>query len=335
MSLTPLILSLPGGYAIGPLPFVLAGVVLLLFGAVLWTVVVVWTAWVTYRPPRMRGGRAWARLGRTSPDDLGLSYEEEPYDLRDAADPTATLRLAAWWLPHPDGGARTCVLLHGYGDARAGALAWAGVWRRLGFHLLLFDARAHGDSGGRFSSGGVHERDDLHRLLDALKQRRPVESKRLVLFGVSFGCLAAAACAAGRDDVAALVLDSPILDWPTAARRHARLLGLPLDLAHGLRVRLAERYLRVRFDDVRLTRTLPDVRCPVLAVLPRRDVLLAADEADAIAAACDASWRPDSFHNLAIADDPDLYERTLRDFLKGGRGSPPAPPAAGVRPAPA
>ena len=303
------------GLADGPVPFALAGLMLLLLGAATWAAAVWWTAAAIHRPPRMVGGRAWARLGRTSPADLGLRFVDEPRDVPDAARPAESIRLAAWWLPHPRVSRRTCVLLHGYGDARAGALAWAALWQRLGFHLLLPDARAHGDSGGDQAGGGVLERDDLHRLLDDLKHRHPDACRDgIVLFAVSYAGLAATACAARRDDLSALVLESPVASWPDVTRRYARLLGLPLDHAHPLRMRLAMRRIGVDFAESDLVQNLAAITCPTLAILPQDDPLLDPAAADAIAATAQA-WRPESGHNLAFAADPAGYERRLRAFL--------------------
>ena len=310
------------GYAHSVGPFLLAAAVLLSAGLAAWALAVLWTTRAILRPPRMTGGRAWARLARTNPADLDLPFEDERYDVADAATPGGRISLAAWWVPPPADAAfgRTCVLLHGYGDARVGALAWAGVWRDLGFGLLLPDARAHGDSGGDEAGGGVLERDDLHRLLDAFRARRPAASSgSLVLFAVSFAGLAAAACATRRDDVSALVLDSPVADFPDATRRTARLLGLPLDHAHPLRNRLAERWLGVCFDEVRLARSLADLTVPTLAILPRDDPLLGPADADEIAGLARATggdaWRPDAGHNLALAADPDAYRDRLASLL--------------------
>lgn len=55
------------------------------------------------------------------------------------------------------------ILLHGQADNRRGMLGNAGMLLRHGFSVLLPDARAHGESGGRIATYGVMEADDLRR----------------------------------------------------------------------------------------------------------------------------------------------------------------------------
>lgn len=324
----------PARYASSWAPFVLMLVLLLALGAALWLMTLLWTTLIMHRPPRMTAGRALARLGRASPADLDMSFEEIVFNVPDVARPGRNLVLAGWWIAHPGGPAvrRTCIMLHGYGDSRAGSLAWARPWQDMGFHLLLLDLRAHGDSGGRLSGGGVWERGDLDCVIDELRTQRPLATRTLVLFGISYGGMIAAACAAQRDDLAALVIDSPVEGWSSATRRYAELLGLPLPRAHGLRMRLAQRALGVRFGDIRPAVTLRRVACPVLAVLPESDVLVSPVESGEIAAAVEAGrsgnrvWRADSGHNLALAADAARYEHVLREFISKvppGAAGPP------------
>ena len=323
-------------YAQDWIPFVLTLLILAAVGGALWLAALVWTTWIMHRPPRMTAGRALARLGRASPQDVGLnSFEEVVFGVPDMAQPGQNMTLAAWWISHPAAAVRRCcILLHGYGDSRAGSLAWAPLWQELGFHLLLLDLRAHGDSGGRLSGGGGWEKADLHAVIDELRHRYVAAARQIVLFGVSYGGLIAAACAAERDDLAALVMDSPVEGWGSATRRYAELLGLPVQRAHNLRLRLAQRVLRVRFDDVRPANTLPQVSCPILAILPGSDVLVAPEESAQMARAVEDKgppsrvWRAAASHNLAIVSEPAVYGRVLREFLEEALAAPEAQASA-------
>ena len=67
--------------------------------------------------------------------------------------------LKGWWM-EASKEAPTIVILHGVKQNRTDVLRAALVLRREGFNVLMFDGRAHGDSGGRYVTYGVFERRD-------------------------------------------------------------------------------------------------------------------------------------------------------------------------------
>lgn len=315
------------GYAEGAWPWVGLVLLLLMAAAVTWVLALLWTTRLIHLPPRLTPPRALARLGRSSPADLGLAYEAQDFEVRDSANAVTNrpLAVAGWWIaaPHDRPERGSCILLHGYGDARSGALAWAPVWHAAGFNLLLPDLRAHGDSGGTHSGGGVWERDDVHHLIEALRAARPTETETLVLAGISFGGLVASAVAAERDDLAAVVLDSPIASWPDATRRWGDLFSLPPPGATKLRFRLAQWLHRLDFSETIVATTLPRITAPLLLILPQHDVFMSGEEAEHLADLAAARegalthlWKPDATHNAALPTEPGEYARKVEDFLE-------------------
>jgi pimeloyl-ACP methyl ester carboxylesterase len=307
---------------------VLLGAGILLTGAA-----IVVMAWSLLRPPRMTDGKAAWLLQRLSPGDLALAYEEASYSVRDVRTGGA-LRMAAWWIPAAAASDRCVVLLHGYADAKVGAVAWAPVWHRLGYHILAPDLRAHGESEGRESTAGYFERHDVEQVISQLRAERPATTRHVVLFGASLGAAVATAVAALRDDVAAVVLESPYTDFCSAAMTHMDLLGLPGHLLQRAALRLAEWLAYAKFDDVNTIDLLRTVRCPVLVIAPAGDVFLPNTAMTAFEAALagrrgSAVWRVQgAAHMLAVQADADAYARRLQDFLAEALGaSPNAQPA--------
>lgn len=281
------------------------------------------------RPVRMGDGKALAVLRRMSPQDIGLSFEPMNFTVHDAAG--KPLRLAGWWMPAVAPGERAVVLLHGYADAKIGAIAWAPLWQSLGWNVLAVDLRAHGESDGRDSTGGFFERDDVSQVIDGLRNAKPRSAVDIALFGVSLGAAVACGVAALRDDICAVVLDSPFDDYAAAVREWAGRSSLPLPSLAGVVCRVGEWISGARFAAVRPVDLIPHIAAPVLVIHGGDDDFLAPAQLDRIKTAL--SQRPPTLitehlivpgaaHNLALAADPATYRQHLSAFLE--RCRPPA-----------
>ena len=285
-------------------------------------------AYTVLHPPRMTDGKAVYRLRRLSPGDLGLRFEPQTYTVRDERG--RPLRLTTWWIPAADPSAPpaggTVLLLHGYADAKVGAIAWAPPFHDAGLNVLAVDLRAHGESDGTLCTGGPAEADDVNQVLDQLLARRPDQTRQVVLFGASLGAAVAAAVASGRTDVAAVVLESPFADYRRAVRAHARLVGLPGGPVLRGAVAVAEAACGHRFDAARPIDRIPKIGCPVLVVLGDADLLLSPADVTALrdavsrqGVAGSAVWDvPGAGHLLALHVDPMGYRTALAAVLMAG-----------------
>ena len=276
-------------------------------------------------PPRMRNARAILFLRRLSPADLDLPYRDLNFTVRDHRT-VRPLRISGWWIDAPAPSDRTVILIHGYSDGKIGALAWAPLFRSLGFNILAVDQRAHGDSQGLFITAGFHERHDFSQVIDQLKSDHHDQTRKLVLFGVSLGAAAAAATAALRSDVSAVILDCPFKDFPSAVLSHAESLPVPGRLFQSMAVRIAELIARADFSQVRPVDFIANLACPIWIIQSTLDPFVPPEDQDAIAYAIASRpnnlppahfWRAEgSFHVLALADHPAEYTRRLTDFLE-------------------
>ncbi|MCP3060435.1 alpha/beta fold hydrolase [Myxococcus sp. K38C18041901] len=95
------------------------------------------------------------------------------------------LTLRGWYVPSRNRAA--VVLVHGFADNRAQLLFEARALARAGYGVLLFDLRAHGESGGDRVTWGDRERRDVTAALDFVSSRPDVDPARLGLFGFSMG----------------------------------------------------------------------------------------------------------------------------------------------------
>ncbi|HWE50247.1 MAG TPA: alpha/beta fold hydrolase [Bryobacteraceae bacterium] len=295
--------------------------VLLALGVLTAAAAVTAMAFALLRPPRMTDGKAVWVLRRISPADLGLGFEDISFNIRDEQT-GQPLRIAGWWMPHPKSIGKCVVLLHGYADAKVGSIAWAPVWQSLGYDVLAIDLRAHGESGGVYCTAGFWERHDLCQVLGQFRAEHPA-AKELVLFGVSLGAATAAATAALRNDIAAVVLESPPADFRNAAMAHMEHLGAPGRLFQKLALWLAGRLARCEFAEVRPMDLLSKIPCPVMIIAPDDDPMVSDAERSEIKQALDARggapqdvyWPVSTGHMLAIQAHRAGYEEQLRNFL--------------------
>ncbi|HXE53678.1 MAG TPA: alpha/beta hydrolase [Tepidisphaeraceae bacterium] len=300
------------------LVLVLVGVGLLLAG-----VTIALMAWSLLHPPRMTDGKALWVLKRLSPADIGLAFEDLRFDVRDERG--RPLRLAAWWIPHPNADGRCAVLIHGYADAKVGAIAWAPMWHAMGFNLLVPDLRAHGESEGSVCTAGYFERDDLSQILDELRESRPQDTREFVLFGVSMGAAVACATAANRTDVQAVVIDSPYVDFTIAAMAHMDRLGLPGRILQRPAIELAQWLTNANFDAVRTVGIMAKLPCPLLVIESENDSFISPADRARLAQAVEAHnpehgpaelWTvPGAEHLAALSSDSAAYQERLKRFL--------------------
>ncbi|HEV2295130.1 MAG TPA: alpha/beta hydrolase [Tepidisphaeraceae bacterium] len=304
-------------------------VLMLVMLAVLWAGVVFGMARMLLKPPRMTDGKAVYVLKRLSPGDLGLPFEEVSFVVRDAWD-GEPLKIAGWWIPPRAASGKCAVLLHGYGDAKVGAIAWAPTFHALGYGVLAIDLRAHGESGGIYSTAGFWERHDVGEVINQFRASRPEETQSVILFGVSLGAAVAAATAAQRDDIDAVILDSPFADYQSAIAAHAEILGQPAGVLQTMGVRLAEWLSGANFDSVRPVDLIPKIPCPLLIVQPGNDPFVPPADAQPIEAAAASRpaqlqtvyWHvPNAPHVQALSADPAGYSQKLEEFLESPVGA--------------
>jgi pimeloyl-ACP methyl ester carboxylesterase len=300
--------------------FILA-IVLLVVGVLLVGTLIYAMAIVLLRPPRLNDGAAVYLLHRLSPGDLGFNFEQINFQIRDERTSRA-MNIAAWWIPCERSAGRCAIIIHGYADAKVGGIAWAPTLHALGFNILAIDLRAHGESDGRDSTAGYWERHDVSQVINQLRAERPAESRTLVLFGVSLGAAVAAATADIRDDVAAVILESPFADYRAAVRRHGELMRLPGRALQNAAIALAERISGAHFDEVRPIDIIPRIKCPVMIIQASADDFVPEEEArriqSAIASRADSTcWTlPNTGHALGLANHTAEYAQRLKDFLE-------------------
>ncbi|MCY1040781.1 alpha/beta fold hydrolase [Corallococcus sp. bb12-1] len=262
-----------------------------------------------------------------------------PADLASASAREVTLRtedgveLRGWYVPSRNKAA--WVLAHGLSQTRMDLLPEARVLRDAGYGVLLFDLRAHGQSGGETSTWGDKERMDVRSALEFVRSQPDVDPARVGALGFSIGSAAVAEVAAKDPKVAAVVLLSPFNTLWLAAAYDFRRFGVVTQT--GALVPFWRR--GIQLEQVRTIDAVDSIKPrPLLIVAGTEEsgqVLL--DSLFAHVAPYAQTWRiPGASHGNFAATAPEEYPRRLRAFadeaLKAG---PVAEEAAAVEQAPA
>jgi pimeloyl-ACP methyl ester carboxylesterase len=161
------------------------------------------------------------RVSPVSPikENIGFEYSSVSFK---SADEAITLR---GWLFGPRTAKSALILVHGFGGNRfpfgMDTLDIVAAMSGIGYSVLAFDLRNSGDSTRSVSTFGMHEKNDV---LGAVAYMKGLGCKNIVLHGVSTGANAAALAASQTPtaDVAALILDSPVVRVSSFVLREMR-----------------------------------------------------------------------------------------------------------------
>lgn len=76
-------------------------------------------------------------------------------------------------LPDQDSVKGTIIMLHGIGGCKEDYLGIAKRLTESGYNCMIYDARAHGQSGGKYCTFGYHEKEDVQAVVTAILNYDP------------------------------------------------------------------------------------------------------------------------------------------------------------------
>lgn len=190
--------------------------------------------WISYQqtmdylhPPRQTASGALLR-------ENGIEFQEVELITED------NVRLSAWYT-RPKNGA-VILVAHGYGGARTEH--YHALFASYGYGVITWDFRAHGKSGGDFSSLGYYETLDAKAALDFVLAQPGVE--HIGAWGGSMGAVTMIRAAAQYPEIEALIVDSPFVTLEEEMN-----LRVPFPIMRSLVRFFAERESGVAVDYVR------------------------------------------------------------------------------------
>jgi alpha-beta hydrolase superfamily lysophospholipase len=114
-------------------------------------------------------------------DSLGLTHDTVLLKTTDS------LQLESWYAKH-DSAKGTILMFHGHGSSKSGIIAEARKLYDMGYHVMLTDFRAHGNSEGNTTSIGIYESRDVKAVYDYIVAKG---EKNIIIWGISMGAATA------------------------------------------------------------------------------------------------------------------------------------------------
>lgn len=284
---------------------------------------------------RQRAGYPARRPATVSPSDLGLRFETVRI-------PAATGLLPGWFIPSPEGASAPAVILvHGWESNRGRVLPNARFLHDIGFHVLAFDVRGHGENPAeQLPISGAEFASDTGAAVAWLAARPDVA--RIGVLGHSMGAVGAILAAAENPAIEALVSTAAPADPARLTRQTFLLAGLPIPGFMGgpLAWLTARVYLRPRGHSVAGIdgrRAIARYPGPVLIMHGSSDQViplqffrnLAEAARNGAPSRVETYVVPDGTHSF-LYEDPG-YRRVVGRFFAATLGGPVEPERAGER----
>lgn len=217
-------------------------------------------------------GGSWLsaqRLTRARHVAVGAAPHDFPFPLKNITFTTSDAENISGWLVPAPASKRAIVLLHGYTGNRKHMLPRARFFRELGYTVLLYDARACGESSGDAITFGYRERHDLIAAVKLLKDRG---CDQIACLGVSQGGATILFAAKELEGVKCVICESVYDEMTNAVdRRIRRFTLMPGSVGACLMVPFAEHRLDLGIDDVKPIDHIAKLPCPVFVISGERD----------------------------------------------------------------
>lgn len=98
-----------------------------------------------------------------------------------------SIKLVGYYIKSKENIAKgTVIILHGIGDIKESQIGMAEFLSNNGYNSIIFDLRAHGESGGKFCTYGYYEKRDVSRIIDYTIAEIS-DSKPIGIMGTSLG----------------------------------------------------------------------------------------------------------------------------------------------------
>ncbi|MBO1512959.1 alpha/beta hydrolase [Metabacillus bambusae] len=217
-------------------------------------------------------------------------------------------------------GEKVIIIAHGITWSLFGSFKYVEMFQKRGFHVLLCDHRYHGLSGGKYTSYGYYEKDDLKAWIDYLTDQMGAEVF-IGLLGESLGAASALEVSKRDRRVKFCIADCSFSDFQSLLRLRlkmdTKLRLYPLIDLVSLLVKLRHGW---SFPDISPIKDLEKTKTPILFIHGKEDSFIPLQMTlDMFKRKKDNKKLylvPRAGHAEAYNTDPKGYEKKVIEFIK-------------------
>ena len=213
---------------------------------------------------------------------------------------------------------RYILISHGYTDNHIGSLKYSRMYLDLGFNVILYDLRGHGENEPTFCTYSIRERRDLEALIRDSRARYP-EAKVFGIHGESLGSATSIAVLEYKPPIDFVVADCGFSEITTVMQGGLRGMHLPAWLVHWASVCAKIRF-GYYYHQMRPIDSLADNRIPILFIHGDKDDFIIPAHSQNMQKATkgysELHLIPGATHAASILTAPEDYKRYVQAFLQ-------------------
>jgi len=219
------------------------------------------------------------------------------------------------------------VISHGHGSGKTAMLKYADLFWDCGCDVVIYDHRAHGESGSAAPTAGIRESVDHINVTNWLKNKTGLQNHQIGWMGASWGAATVLIAGAEDSEMAFIAADSPYQDWYTAIyERGKRMYGGMIDVMSPIAMAIVNMRARINYEDANPLEAVKSVTEPIFLIHSMTDEGTASSQSVNIAKHLNAK---SEFHHTEwgaahcrdINTRPEEYRALFYAFLSEKVGS--------------
>lgn len=236
--------------------------------------------------------------------------------------------LVGYYFPAKKDTNRTIITVHGYQSSKDSQAKYIKMYHELGFNVVTYDQRNHGESGGTYTTYGLIESEDLKDVVSYVKDRQTNNKEKglIGIHGVSMGAATTLQYAGNVEDKADFyIADCAYSNFGEEAKyRLAEDYSYIPAFLHKPIVFLGDTVLKIRENysifSASPIDTVENIKSPVLFINTKTDdyipPYMTQDLFDKTVGPKEIYWTDTGKHAKAFDVNPDQYKEVVINFLE-------------------